>query len=89
MWEGLDGLLHARKAGSPWSEVDVRHWVTRYLAAELKSDEVYCESAHAGQLVVRVGTALFKQEVLLLEYDLKRLLSEQGQWRLTELVVRY
>lgn len=89
MWHELDHLFRARTSAGPWSEADVRHWVNQFLAREVKSNEVYCESASAGQLVVRVGTALFKQEVLLLEYDLKRALKEQGQWHLTELLVRY
>lgn len=89
MWQGLDRLFRARKSAGPWSEADVRYWVNQFLAQEVKSNDVYCESASAGQLVVRVTSALLKQEVLLLEYDLRRALKEQGQWHLTELVVRY
>lgn len=89
MWQGLDRLLHTKKPAGPWNEADVRHWVNQYLMQETKSNDLYCESASGGQLIVRVASALLKQEVLLLEYDLKRLLKDQGQWLLTELIVRY
>lgn len=89
MWQELGGLLQTKKSAGPWSEGDVRHWVNQFLTHEVKSSDLYCESASGGQLVVRVSSALLKQEVLLLEYDLKRSLKEQGQWMLTELVVRY
>lgn len=89
MWQGLGGLLQTKKSAGPWSEGDVRHWVNQFLAQEVKSSQIYCESARGGQLVVRVTSALLKQEVLLLEYDLRRALKEQGQWVLTELRVRY
>lgn len=89
MWQGLDRLLHTKKSGGPWSEADVRHWVNQFLTREVKSSDLYCESAGGGQVVVRVASALLKQEVLLLEYDLRRSLKEQGQRQLTELIVRY
>ncbi len=89
MWQGLGRLLQTKKPPGRWSEADVRHWVNQFLAREVKSSDLYCESASGGQVVVRVASALLKQEVLLLEYDLRRLLKEQGQWQLTELVVRY
>lgn len=89
MWQGLNHLLRQKKTERQWQEVDVRHWVTQYLAAELKSPEVYCESATAGQVIVRVGSALLKQEVLLLEYDLQQQLKRRGRWQLKNLTVRY
>jgi len=69
-------------------EVDVKHFVTRYLQAELGSTQVVCEEINNHKAVVRVPSAILAQEVYLLEYDLAQLLKEQANFKLKKLKVK-
>ena len=87
MFEPLSGLFEKRQENTVWHEEDVRHMVTRYLQERLKSSALHCQSASGGNVVVRVQGAALKQEVLLLRYDLGRLLENDAQFKLQDLRV--
>lgn len=70
------------------NDLDVRHFIERYLRKKIKVVAVYCESYKDGYAVVRVSSPVLQQEVRLLEYELKQALKSEISYHLKELRVR-
>lgn len=68
-------------------EADIRHFVERWLRRQLDDATVVCERARRGQVVVRVSSPVWAQEVLLWEYELGEVLRSEAGWHLRELTV--
>lgn len=79
--------LFKRAGAVSLDEVDVRHFVERYLRERLGADELFCEAVSGGRVVVRARAAALRQEIYLLEWDLQQALREEAQFALRELVV--
>jgi hypothetical protein len=74
--------LFQREGSAPLDEIDIRHFIERYLKKELATQEIVCERLKDGQAVVRVPSALLRQEVYLLEYDMALLLKKEANYTL-------
>lgn len=86
MFHPLQSLFKRRTF--TWEESDVRHYVQRYLQERLHTEEVYCERAREGVVVVRVGSATARQAVVLLEFELGRDLTQHTAFMMERLLVR-
>lgn len=85
MFEKINFLFKNEKP--LWDSVDVQHWVQRYLQEETKSDQILCENVVRDCISIRVGTSSLHQEVILLEYDLKKKLKTMTGFELKKLKV--
>jgi len=63
-------------------ELDIKHFIERYLRERLGSLAIYCERVREGQAVVRVPSPLLQQEVYLMEYDLALVLQREAHYTL-------
>jgi hypothetical protein len=79
--------LFGRTSKVVLDETDVRHFVERYLAQQVGSGTVVCEEARDGRIVVRAREALVRQEIGLLEWDLRQALEREADFTLRELTV--
>lgn len=68
-------------------EVDVKHFIERYLKKELAANTLYCESVEGGRAQVRVGSPILQQEVCLLEHDIKQALAQELDYSLKSVKV--
>lgn len=75
MFQPLSSLF-SRKKPVRYEEVDVRHFVQRFLRDLVRTEALYCEQAHTGLVVVRVASPSVQQEVLLLESDVRQALAD-------------
>lgn len=85
MFHPLQSLFRHTKIG--WEEVDIKYYMERYLHTKVKSDQLYCEKVHGGVAVVRVGSATLQQEIMLLEFDIRREVLAATNYRIRQLVV--
>jgi hypothetical protein len=79
--------LFRDRSGAGLDEVDVRHFVERYLRGRIGVSALFCDRAHQGHVVVRALAAPVRQETYLLEYDLAQALSREADFQLKKLTV--
>jgi len=79
--------LFQRPGSIKLDETDIRHYIERHLRELLKTPNIYCEKLKGGRAVLKVPTALLRQEVYLLEYDLAQLLKKEAEYKLKGLKV--
>lgn len=86
MLQPVSALLAQRGQGV-LDEIDIRQLVERFVRRQVDSSAVYCERARSGHIVIRVPSALLQHEVLLLEYDIAKVLNQEADFTLGELTV--
>lgn len=92
MFESLSNFLDGKektKEALSWQNEDVKHFVQSFLRGRITNCEPYCDVIRQGVITVRVGSALFHQEVLLLQHDLSQQLWEEGKYKLKTLQVTW
>lgn len=85
MLHSLQSVLGNR--GASLDETDRRHFIQSFLRGLLHTEALYCEHAHHGVVVVRVGSATLRQEVILLQHDVACMLEREFGFLLTTLRV--
>jgi hypothetical protein len=86
MFEAVGRLMKDRTSPA-WEENDIRHFIQQYLQRHLKSEAIECERVRGKKVVLRVGSPVLKQEVLLTHYELQRALHEQSGYQFETLHV--
>ncbi len=85
MFQPLHNFFH--KELLPWDESDLKYAVQSWLREQTGSDQILCQSVQKGQIAIRVISPALRQEVGVLEYDLRKMLQDKYQYELTSVVV--
>lgn len=85
MFQSLSSLFS--QAPRELSEADIRHFIETWLQEQTGGEGIVCQRANGQVAEVRVSSPALQQEVLLLEYDLKRETKRETQFDIHRLRV--
>lgn len=87
VFQPLPNLVVGR-GRQPLTDLDVQHFIQRWLQETLKVEMVYCERYHAGSATVRSPSPAVRATVRMLEFELQGALTQECGQTLQQLSIR-
>ncbi len=88
MFEPIKNVFLSSEKPKIWEESDLRILVQDFLRERLLVQAVYCDEIKKGVARVRVGSSANRQEVYLLEFEIKSHLQKMAKYKLNKIVVK-
>jgi hypothetical protein len=82
MFQPLHNLF--RKPSLPLDESDIKYGLQNWLREQMGSDQVVCQSVREGIVSVRVVAPALRQELALLDYDLRQYALKEYTYTIRE-----
>ena len=86
MFNSISSLFESRKTEKS-SVSDVKFFIENYLREQIGSDGVYCQTVDGGRVTIRVINPAIQQEIVMLDYDVRRVVSKEMDYNISSIVV--